>query len=54
MKVVVKHYKTEIEVSDNNANDDGRGLVYHNQVYILQLLEKMVEQIKKLNEGGDK
>jgi len=52
VKIVVKHYETQIEVSDNNAQDDGRGLLYHNQTYTLQLLEKIVAEIYKLNEGG--
>jgi hypothetical protein len=54
MKIVVKYWTTEIEVSDNNAADDGRGLIYHNQQYTLQLLEKIVEEIHKLNKGGEK
>lgn len=53
MKIVVKYWTTEIEVSDNNASEDGRGLLYHNQTYTLQLLEKIVAEIHKLNEGGE-
>ena len=53
MKIVVKYFTTEIEISDNNAQDDGRGLIYHNQAYTMQLLEKIVAEIKKLNEGGE-
>ena len=54
MKIVVKYWTTEIEVSDNNAQDDGRGLIYHNQSYILELLKIIVSEIHKLNEtkGG--
>lgn len=50
MKIKVKHGTTEIEVSDNNAQNDARGLVYHNQNYAITLLEKIVEIIHKLNE----
>lgn len=53
MKIIVKYWTTEIEISDNNAQDDGRGLIYHNQTYTMQLLEKIVVEIKKLNEGGE-
>lgn len=53
MKIVVKYWTTEIEISDNNTSDDGRGLIYHNQAYILQLLEKIVAETHKLNEGGE-
>jgi len=54
MKIVVKYWTTEIEVSDNNAQDDGRGLIYHNQTYTLQLLEKIVNEVIKLNENKEK
>ena len=53
MKIVVKYKTTEIEVSDNNAQDDGRGLIYHNQSYTLQLLEKIVAEIHKLNKKDE-
>lgn len=55
MKITVKHLGTEIEVSDNQAMDDGRGLLYHNDSYSLRLLEKIVEQIRLLHleEGGN-
>jgi hypothetical protein len=53
MKIRVKHWETEIEVSDNNAQNDARGLIYHNQTYTLQLLEKIITEVKKLNEGGE-
>ena len=53
MKIVVKYWTTEIEILDNNAQDDARGLIYHNQTYTMQLLEKIVEQVHKLNKGGE-
>lgn len=54
MKIVVKYWTTEIEISDNNAQDDARGLIYHNQTYTLELLKIIVSEIHKLNEtfGG--
>jgi hypothetical protein len=50
MKIKVKHWTTEIEVSDNNGQEDGRGLIYNNQNYVITLLEKIFEIIHKLNE----
>ena len=53
MKIKVKHLETEIEVSDND-NEDGRSLIYHNQNYCKELIEKIVEQIKKLQNETDR
>jgi hypothetical protein len=55
MKITVKHFETEIEVSDTQQ-DDGRALIYNNQTYTFQLIEKIVQQIKLLHleKGGDK
>jgi len=53
MKIVVKYWTTEIEVSDNNAPDDGRGLIYHNQAYTMKLLEEMVNMVRKLNKTNN-
>jgi len=49
MKIVVKHLGSEIEVSDNQAMEDGRGLLYHNWNYSKELLVLMINQIKELN-----
>jgi len=56
MKITVRHLGTEIEVYDNQAMDDNRGLLYYNDSYSLRLLEKIVQQIRLLHleEGGDK
>jgi len=51
MKIKVKYLETEIEVSDNQYDDD-RVLLYYNQSYSLTLLEKIIEQIKLLEKGG--
>jgi hypothetical protein len=55
MKIRVKHLETEIQVDDEAIND-GRGLLYHNNAYSLQLLEKIVNEVIRLNEnkGGNK
>lgn len=49
MKIKVKHWTTEIEVSDNNAPNDSIGLIYYNQTYTIELLKKIVEEINNLN-----
>lgn len=51
MKIIVKHLGTEIEVSDTQ-HEDGRSLLYHNESYSLRLLEKIIEQIRLLEKGG--
>ena len=43
MKIIVKHLATEIEISDNQGTDDGRGLLYHNWTYSKEILSEMVE-----------
>jgi hypothetical protein len=51
MKIIVKHLGTEIEVSDTQ-HEDSRSLLYHNESYSLRLLEKIIEQIRLLEKGG--
>ncbi len=53
MKIVVKHWLTEIEVSDNQAMDDGRGLLYHNWNFSKEILAQMVEKVKELSKIGN-
>ena len=53
MKIVVKHLDTEIEISDNQALDDGRGLLYHNWNYSKEILSEMVEKVKELSKIGN-
>lgn len=51
MKVRVKHKETEVEVNDEGGKvNDAQGLIYYNQTYILTLLEKIADQIVKMNE----
>lgn len=53
MKIVVKHLDTEIEISDNQALDDGRGLLYNNWNYSKDILSQMVEKVKELSKIGN-
>ena len=49
MKVTVKHRGTEVIVEDEEFDQkDNRALIYNNQTYLLTLLEKISEQIIKL------
>lgn len=52
MKIIVKHLGTEIEVSDNLQVDDARSLLYHNESYSLVLLQRIIEQMRLLQQGG--
>ena len=49
MKVRVKHKETEVEVSDELGKQDTYGLIYYNQTYLLKLLEKIADEIVKMN-----
>lgn len=49
MKVRVKHKETEVEVSDEGGKQDTYGLIYYNQTCLLNLLEKIADQIVKMN-----
>ena len=49
MKVRVKHKETEVEVSDELGKQDVYGLIYYNQPYLLDLLEKIADEIVKMN-----
>lgn len=50
MKVRVKHNDTEVEIIDAEI-DSPHSLIYHNQPYLLSLLEKIADEIVKINEG---
>jgi hypothetical protein len=53
MKLTVKHQKTEIIIEDDGLRTDTNyNLIYHNQSYILQLLEEITEMIIKINHGN--
>ena len=50
MKLRVKHKETEVEVSDEGCKvNDSYGLIYYNQTYLLKLLEKIADEIVKMN-----
>jgi len=49
MKIIVKHLGTEIQVDDEAITNDGRALLYHNNTYSLQLLEKIVDEVIRLS-----
>lgn len=49
MKVRVKHKETEVEVSDEGGKQDAYGLIHYNHSYLLDLLEKIADQIVKMN-----
>lgn len=49
MKLRVKHKETEVEVSDELGKQDTYGLIHYNKTYILELLEKIADQIVKMN-----
>lgn len=53
MKIIVKHFETKIQVSDNQAMDDGRGLLYHNWNNTKEILAEMVEKVKELSKIGN-
>ena len=53
MKIIVKHLETQIEISDSDITNDGRGLLYHNNTFSLQLLEKVVNEVIRLNENKE-
>jgi hypothetical protein len=48
MKVKMKHKETEIEVEDPGIGHSSE-MIYHNQTYLLKLLETMAEQVVKMN-----
>mgnify|MGYP003333936502 FL=1 len=49
MKITVKHRGTEVVIEDEEFDQkDNRALIYNNQTYLLTLLEKISEQIIKL------
>jgi hypothetical protein len=49
MKVRVKHKDTEVEVNDEGVKQDTYGLIYYNQNYLLNLLQKIADEIVKMN-----
>jgi len=49
MKLTIKHNGTEIVVEDEEFDQkDNRSLIYNNQSYVITLLEKITEQVIRL------
>ena len=50
MKIIVKHRQTEVVIEDGETKTDtNSNLIYYNQKYILELLDKIFKEIKELN-----
>lgn len=50
MRIVVKHKNTEVVIEDGETKTDtNSNLIYYNQKYLLELLEKIFNHIKELN-----
>ena len=55
MKVTVKHRGTEVVIEDEEFDQkDNRSLIYNNQTYLLSLLEKISEQIIRLQDNENR
>jgi transcriptional regulator of NAD metabolism len=52
MKIRVKHGSTEVVVEDDGLRTDTNyGLIHFNQEYVIKLVEKIAENIIKINGG---
>ena len=50
MKIIVKHKNTEVVIEDGETKTDtNSNLIYYNQKYLLELLDKIFKEIKELN-----
>jgi len=50
MRIVVKHKNTEVVIEDGETKTDtNSNLIYYNQKYLLELLDKIFNHIKELN-----
>jgi hypothetical protein len=50
MRIVVKHKNTEVVIEDGETKTDtNSNLIYYNQKYLLELLDKIFKEIKELN-----
>jgi hypothetical protein len=50
MKIIVKHNNTEVIIEDGEPKTStNSNLIYYNQTYLLQLLEKIFKEIKALD-----
>jgi hypothetical protein len=49
MKIIVKHKNTEVVIEDGETKTDtNSNLIYYNQKYLLELLDKIFKEIKEL------
>jgi hypothetical protein len=54
MKIIVKHKHTEVVIDDGETKTDtNSNLIYYNQKYLLELLDKIFKEIKALNNEMD-
>ncbi len=50
MKITVKNRQTEVVIEDGETKTDtNSNLIYYNQKYLLELLDKIFNHIKELN-----
>jgi hypothetical protein len=50
MKITVKNRQTEVVIEDGETKTDtNSNLIYYNQKYLLELLDKIFKEIKELN-----
>ena len=55
MKIRVKHKETEfIFEDDGNRTDTFYNLIYHNNTFIFNVIEKISQHIIEINNGGKK
>lgn len=49
MKITVKNRQTEVVIEDGETKTDtNSNLIYYNQKYLLELLDKIFKEIKEL------
>lgn len=54
MKIIVKHRQTEVVIEDGETKTDtNSNLIYYNQKYLLELLDKIFKEIKALDNEMD-
>jgi hypothetical protein len=50
MKITVKNRQTEVVIEDGETKTDtNSNLIYYNQKYLLELLDKIFKEIKELD-----
>jgi len=50
MKIIVKHNNTEVIIEDGEPKTStNSNLIYYNQKYLLELLDKIFKEIKALD-----